>query len=154
MSRTRSFVDTTPVNMAELLARQHGGQVRRTDRIVNVLLAVAIGAGLAWWLWEWAVACTTALTCGLALVRPHPTTGGVAATNEERLHTAISAAHKAGHDAGYCAGFKAGHDAGYCAGFKAGARYGRVLHVGAGMLLGAALVAGMLKLGLSVGTGA
>jgi hypothetical protein len=146
MSYRRDFVDTMPTEPARLASTLYSSTVRRTDRwvnrLLNLLVAVAIGAGLAWWLWEWAVACTTALTCGLAQVRPQPTTSHAAATNEERLHAAISAAHKAGHDAGYCAGF------------KAGARYGRVLQVGAGVVLGAALVAGMLQLGLAAGAGA
>jgi hypothetical protein len=141
----RELVDSMLVQLCETASRHWGSSVERTDRIVNrtlsVLLAVAIGFGLAWWLWEWAGQCAELLTCGMALVRPHPS-GSAAATNEERLHIAVSAAHKAGEDAGYCAGF------------KAGARYGRVLHIGAGMVLGAALVAVMLKLGFVVGAGA
>ncbi len=141
----RDFVDTMPVQLCETASRHWGGTVEHTDRILNrslsLLLAVAIGAGLAWWLWEWAGQCAELLTCGMALVRPRPS-GSAAATNEERLHIAVSDAHRAGKEAGYCAGF------------KAGARYGRVLHIGAGMVLGAALVAVMLKLGLIVGAAA
>lgn len=144
MSRTRPFGDTTSVDMTKLLARSYGNQVKRTDALVNrtlsVLLAVAIGAGLAWWLWEWASACTSALTCGLAMVRPAQATAQT--VNEERLHAAVDAA------------FKNGKAEGYQAGFTAGARYGRVLHIGAGVLLGALLVAGLLNLGLQAGGGA
>lgn len=141
MSYPRNFVDTMPTEPARLAARDYSSTVETTDRFVNrtlsVLLAAAIGAGLAWWVWEWAAACTQALTCGVALVRPALVTAQ--SVNEERLHAAVDAAYKNGREQGYCNGF------------KAGARYGRVLHTGAGVLLGAALVAAALQLGLLAG---
>lgn len=143
MSYRRDFPDTAAVDMAKLLAQTYSAQVSRTDRwvnrLLNLLVAVAIGAALAWWLWEWASTCAEALTCGVALVRPHRTPSGATLTNEERLHSAVTSADKAGYDRGYCKGF------------TAGARYGRVLHFGAGLVAGAALVAGALQAGFIAG---
>jgi hypothetical protein len=128
MSNHRDFVITIPT-------------VRRTARwlnaLLNLLVAVGVAAGLAWWLWEWAGQCMELLTCGLALVRPH--TPSAAAANQDRLAALVTAAQKAGHDAGYCEGF------------RDGVRWGRLAHGALGMLLGAGLVAAMLNLGWLAG---
>lgn len=141
MSTYRQFVDTMPTEPARLAAAVYSAPVSRGDRIANralsVLLAVAIGAGLAWWLWEWAGQCLELLTCGLALVRPHEPT--VHSANQERLSAAVVAAHRAGRDAGYCEGF------------RDGVRWGRLAHGALGMVLGAGLVAAMLQLGWLAG---
>jgi hypothetical protein len=138
----RDFYDTIPVEPARLAARAYSAPIVRVDRwinrLVNVLLAVGIATGLAWWLWEWAAQCTELLTCGLALVRPVKNTAQ--SVNEQRLHAAVDAA------------FKNGHTHGYEAGFRAGARFGRVLHIGAGVVIGAALVALALHLGVQAGS--
>lgn len=110
---------------------------RWLNLLLNLLVAVGVVCGLAWWLWEWAGQCLEVLTCGLALVRPH--TPSAASANQERLSALVTAAHKAGHDAGYCDGF------------RDGVRWGRLAHGAAGMLLGAGLVAAMLNLGWLAG---
>ncbi len=137
----RDFHDTIPVEPTRMAARLYSAPVVRVDRWINralnLIVAVGIATALAWWLWEWAGQCAELLTCGLALVRPVGNTAR--SVNEERLHAAVAAAYKAGQDEGFHRGF------------TSGARYGRVLQVGAGVVLGAALVAVALQLGLYTG---
>jgi hypothetical protein len=141
MSTYRNFDDTMPTEPARLATHAYSSPVRRGDRIANitlsVLLGAAIGAGLAWWLWEWTAQCLELFTCGLALVRPH--TPSVASANQERLALAVVDAHKVGHDTGYVEGF------------RDGVRWSRLAHGALGMVLGAGLVAAALQLGHLVG---
>lgn len=133
----RNPVDTWLVQRCAAAANHQGERVRRFDRIADCLVALAIGAALGWWLWEWAGQCVEALTCGAALARPH--LQSAQSINQERLHSAIDDAYKSGDADGYLRGY------------RSGMRASRVLHVGAGTVIGAVLVMAALQLGWLVG---
>ena len=139
MSYPRTFVDTMPTEPARLATDLASRKARHAEhwlnRALSVLLAVAIGAGLGWWLYEWAGQCVEVWSCGLALVRP-AATSTVQSLNQERLHAAVDAAYKNGRDEGYYAGY------------RDGGRYGAAVYLAAGAVLGGVLTIGALHLGL------